>query len=65
MNNLSLLLFLLNIIFIFSADKEEESKPEIEIMSDKEFIKIMNSGDRVIANSDVHLKMHELSQKAI
>ena len=65
MNNLSLLLFLLNIIFIFSADKEEESKPEIEIMSDKEFIKIMNSGDRVIANSDVHLKMHELSQKAM
>ena len=34
-------------------------------MSDKEFIKIMNSGDRVIANSDVHLKMHELSQKAM
>ena len=65
MNNLSLLLFLLNIIFIFSSDKEEESKPEIEIMSDKEFIKIMNSGDRVIANSDVHLKMHELSQKAM
>ena len=65
MNNLSLLLLLLlNVNIICSGDKEEQ-KPEIQLMSDKEFIKIMNSGERVIANSDVYLKMHELSQKAM
>ena len=64
MKVLSLLFFLLNLLFIFSEDKEE-SKPEIVLMSDTEFIKIMNVGEKVIANSDVHLKMHELAQKAM
>ena len=64
MNYLSLLILLLNAILICSDDKEEK-KPEIQLMSDKEFIERMNSGERVIGNSDVFLKMHDLSQKAM
>ena len=64
MNYLSLLILLLNTILICSDDKEEK-KPEIQLMSDKEFIERMNSGERVIGNSDVFLKMHDLSQKAM
>ena len=65
MNNLSLILFLLNIIIIFSEIKEESKESKSELMSDKEFIQIMNSGARVFSNSDVLLKMHELAQKAM
>ena len=34
-------------------------------MSDEEFIEIMNSQERVIAGSNVHLKMHSLAQRAM
>ena len=34
-------------------------------MDNKKFIEIMNSGKRVSGGSEVHLKMHELSQEAL
>ena len=34
-------------------------------MTLEEFIEIMDSGNEVIAQSEVHLKMHELSQEAL
>lgn len=34
-------------------------------MTTEEFIRVMESGDVIVAGSDVHRKMHELSQEAI
>lgn len=34
-------------------------------MTNQEFIEVMNSGDQVRCGSEVHLKMHELSQEAL
>ena len=64
METLILLLFLLNLIIIKSQDDEKQNQ-DIKLMSDKEFIKIMNSQARVVAGSNVHLKMYELSNKAM
>ena len=64
MKTLILLLFLLNLIIIKSQDDEKQNQ-DVELMSDKEFIKIMNSQARVVAGSNVHLKMYELSNKAM
>ena len=61
---LSLSLLLLNLITIKSQD-EEKIKQDEKIMSDEEFIKIMNSQERVIGGSNVHLKMYELSNRAM
>ncbi len=50
--------------FIFKA----EDKPKIEdikIMSDDEFIKIMNTQEKVISRSEVGLKMHLMAQEAM
>jgi acetyltransferase-like isoleucine patch superfamily enzyme len=35
------------------------------MISDEEFIKIMNSQERVIGGSDIHLKMYSLSNRAM
>ena len=73
MNSLIIFYFLLQISLIFSQsgtpeekkeDKKQE-KEEIKLMSDKEFFKIMSTGELVKAGSPTHLKMHELAQKAM
>ena len=48
----------INIIKSIDSDKKQ-------LISDEEFIKIMNSGDRVIGGSDIHLKMYSLSNRAM
>ena len=60
---LSLSLLLLNLIVINSQD-DKKIKPDEKIMSDEEFIKIMNSQEKVKAGSNVYLKMFELSSRA-
>ena len=40
-------------------------KEKMESMSNEEFVKVLNSGKKVIAGSDVHLKMIELSNEAM
>ena len=63
MKNLFSLFYLL--IIIINLTKEEDPIDDIKLMSDKEFIKIMNSGEKVLANSETGLKMHILAQKAM
>ena len=63
MNPIILIFFLLQIIFILSQSGPQEE--EKELMSDKEFLKIMNTGERVIPGSETHLKMQDLAQKAM
>ena len=57
------------LIFILHISKAEEEKKEelndINIMSDKEFIRIMNTKEKVISQSEVGLKMHLMAQKAM
>ena len=65
MNPIMLILFLIQIIFSLSQSGPQEEEKEKKLMSDKEFFKIMSTGERVIAGSDTHLKMLELSQKAM
>ena len=38
---------------------------EMELMSTEAFVKVLNSGKKVTAGSDVHLKMIELSNEAM
>ena len=55
------LLSLLNLInFTNSVDSDQK-----KMISDEEFIKIMNSQERVIGGSDIHLKMYNLSNRAM
>ena len=55
------LLSLLNIInFTYSVGSDQK-----KLISDEEFIKIMNSQERVIGGSDIHLKMYSLSHRAM
>ena len=61
---LSLSLLLLNVKTIKSQDDEKINQDE-QLMSDEEFIKIMNSQERVIGGSNVYLKMHSLAQRAM
>ena len=57
-------LFLILLIFIsITITKSEE--PEKELMSDEEFIKLMNAQTTSIAGSDIALKMHDMAQKAM
>ena len=57
------------LIFILHISKAEEEKKEelndINIMSDKEFIRIMNTNEKVISKSEVGLKMNLMAQKAM
>ena len=49
------------LLFIFHFSKTEEEKKEFDeskIMSDKEFIRIMNTKEKAILKSEVGLKMH-------
>ena len=57
MNSKIFIFIILNIIYI----NNQENKS----ISDEEFLKIMDSGEKCVAGSNVHLKMHELSQRAM
>ena len=57
-------LFLIYLLFIaITIVKSEE--PQKELMSDEEFLKLMNSQTTVIAGSETSLKMHDCAQKAM
>ena len=58
------LLFLLSLLIAINIIKSIDSDKK-QLISDEEFIKIMNSGDRVIGGSDIHLKMYSLSNRAM
>ena len=65
-NIIFLLIFTFSTTIIIPNEKEDpEQKEEIELISDKEFINAMNSQTRVVAGSDLSLKMHELAQRAM
>ena len=59
--------FLIFILHISKAEKEEKKDElnDINIMRDKEFIRIMNTKEKVISQSEVGLKMHLMAQKAM
>ena len=61
MTALLFLLSLLNVINIINSVDSEQK----QMISDEEFIKIMNSKERVIGGSDIHLKMYNLSNRAM
>ena len=58
------LLFLLSLLNAINIIKSIDSDKK-QLISDEEFIKIMNSGERVIGGSDIHLKMYSLSNRAM
>ena len=64
MEKVTFLIYLLLIIFNYNK-AEEKPVNEIKPMSDKEFINIMNTQEKVIAKSEVGLKMHLLAQEAM
>ena len=56
------------LLFIFHFSKTEEEKKEFDesnIMSDKEFILIMNTKEKAILKSEVGVKMHLMTQEAM
>ena len=56
------------LLFIFHLSKTEEEKKEFDeskIMSDKEFIRIMNTKEKAILKSEVGVKMHLMTQEAM
>ena len=66
MNKFHFIFYIL--LFIFNFSKAEEEKKEFDeskIMSDKEFIRIMNTGEKAISKSEVGLKMHLMAQQAM
>ena len=64
MNKMIAMIFLLSLLnlinFTNSVDPDQK-----KMISDEEFIKIMNSQERVIGGSDIHLKMYNLSNRAM
>ena len=58
------LLFLLSLLNAISIINSIDSDKK-QLISDEEFIKIMNSQERVIGGSDIHLKMYSLSNRAM
>jgi acetyltransferase-like isoleucine patch superfamily enzyme len=58
------LLFLLSLLNAINIINSVESDKK-QLISDEEFIKIMNSQERVIGGSDIHLKMYSLSNRAM
>ena len=56
------------LLFIFHFSKTAEEKKEFDesnIMSDKEFIRIMNTKEKAILRSEVGIKMHLMTQEAM
>ena len=56
------------LLFIFHFSKTEVEKKEFDesnIMSDKEFIRIMNTKEKALLRSEVGIKMHLMTQEAM
>ena len=60
----NLISFIFFLIIIINITIEENPISEYDLMSDKEFIKIMNSGEKVIATSEVGKKNAFFSPKS-
>ena len=58
------ILFLLSLLNIINNTNSVDSDQK-QLISDEEFIKIMNSQERIIGGSDIHLKMYSLSNRAM
>ena len=56
---------ILFMFFIIINITKENDLDETKLMSDEEFIRIMNTQERVIAGSETSLKMHSLAQRAL
>ena len=52
-------------IILITITITKSAEPEKELMSNEEFLKIMEEQTTVIAGSDTALKMHDLAQKAM
>ena len=64
MNKMIEMLFLLSLLNLINFTNSVDSDQK-KMISDEEFIKIMNSQERVIGGSDIHLKMYNLSNRAM
>ena len=64
MNKMIAILFLLSLLNLINFTNSVDSDQK-KMISDEEFIKIMNSQERIIGGSDIHLKMFNLSNRAM
>ena len=66
MKGLQLIFYLVLIMLNYSSTKEKaQRKLDENIISDEEFIKRMNSQEKIVANSDLALKMEMMAEKAM
>ena len=65
MNKILISFYVLLISFFIFKAEDEPKIEDIKIMSDDEFIKIMNTQEKVISSSEVGLKMHLMAQEAM
>ena len=65
MNKILISFYVLLISFFIFKAEDEPKIEDIKIMSDDEFIKIMNTQEKVISRSEVGLKMHLMAQEAM
>ena len=65
MKKMILSFYILLISFYISKSEEKPKLEDIKVMSDDEFIKIMNTQEKVISRSETGLKMHLMAQEAI
>ena len=65
MKKILLSFYILLISFYISKSEEQQKTEEIKVMSDDEFIKIMNTQEKVISKSETGLKMHLMAQEAM
>ena len=64
MNKMIAILFLLSLLNLINFTNSVDSDQK-KMISEEEFIKIMNSQERIIGGSDIHLKMFNLSNRAM
>ena len=65
MNKILISFYVLLISFFIFKAEDEPKIEDIKIMSYDEFIKIMNTQEKVISRSEVGLKMHLMAQEAM
>ena len=53
------------ITFNNAEDKKNQDKEEKKKMEDEEFVKHMNARETIVPGSEIHLKMQEMTQKAL
>ena len=63
--HLTIFLFLLNLFIINTQPSLPGLDPNSEIMTDEEYIKILNSQEKIIVGTKVHLKMVQISNRAM